>query len=389
MKRKIKPTLEPGAHFMMGDVACAEGAIAAGCRYFAGYPITPSSEVMVRIVERFPDVGGVFVQMEDEIGSISSVMGAVWAGAKGMTATSGPGLSLMMETVGFAVITETPCVIVDIQRAGPSTGQATRPGQGDIEQVKWGSHGDCGIIAVTPWSVQEMFTETVRAFNLAERFRVPVFVLADEAVGHMSETIIVPEEIEIMDRQKKRGAPPFGVDDPAGVPPMPSFGEGEKILITGSTHDPTGRRKTQDSDVQNALVRRLNEKVNRHAAEIEALEFYKWDDAEIGFISFGISARSAAESVDILRQEGIKAGLLRLRTMWPFPEESLKTHAAGKKILFVPEMNLGQLAREVSMVLQGKVPLESITKVNGEVIRVEDIVPVVQEAASRMKGRAG
>jgi 2-oxoglutarate ferredoxin oxidoreductase subunit alpha len=356
MTRKVRPALHPGAHFLMGDAACAEGAIAAGCRFFAGYPITPASEVMIRVVERFPDVGGVFVQMEDEIGSISAVVGAVWAGAKAMTATSGPGLSLMMESVGYAVITETPLVIVDIQRAGPSTGQATRPGQGDLQQVKWGSHGDNGIIAVAPWSVEEMFSETVRAFNLAERFRVPVFVLADEAVGHMSETVIIPEDIGVVDRCVERGAPPFGTSDPAGVPPMACFGQGEQLLVTGSTHDARGRRKTQDSGVQDALVRRLNEKITAHAREIESLDLYQWDDADVAFVAFGIAARSAAASVDILRQGGVRAGLLRLRTLWPFPEQTVREAVAGKRAVFVPEMNLGQLRREVAAALRETVP---------------------------------
>ena len=247
-------------HYLQGDEAAAEGAIAAGCRFYAGYPITPSSEVMVAWSSAWRDVDGVFIQMEDEIGSIGALIGASWAGAKALTATAGPGISLMTEGIGYAVLTETPCVIIDVQRAGPSTGQATRPGQGDVMQVKWGAHGDNEIVALAPWSVQEMYELTIKAFNFAERFRVPAFVLADEAVGHLRETC-VSEEVEVYDRFKAPGLPPFGTDDPGGVPPMPAFGEGENLLVTGSTHDGRGFRKTADPRSTGGWSERLVRKV--------------------------------------------------------------------------------------------------------------------------------
>ena len=231
------PLLPAGAYYLSGNEAAAEGALAAGCRFYAGYPITPSSELMERMSVRMGEVGGVFIQMEDEIASISAVIGAAWAGAKAMTATSGPGFSLMQEAMGYAAFTETPCVVIDVQRAGPCTGQATRVGAGDIMQAHWGSHGDYQIVALSPWSVQEMYTLTVRAFNLSERYRVPAVVLAEEAVGHLRETIRVAGRIEVWDRKKEKGGSPFGTEEEDLVPPMPAFGEGERLAVTGSTHD--------------------------------------------------------------------------------------------------------------------------------------------------------
>jgi 2-oxoglutarate ferredoxin oxidoreductase subunit alpha len=370
--KKIKSALPPGWYFMQGDEACAEGAIAAGCRFYAGYPITPASEVMVRMVHRLAEVDGVFVQMEDEIGSISSVIGASWAGAKAMTATSGPGISLMTEAVGYAAITETPCVIVDVQRAGPSTGQATRPGQGDVMQVKWGSHGDFEIVALSPWSVQEMYDLTIKAFNFAERFRIPVFVLADEAVGHLRETLVVREEVEVLDRKKGLGKPPFGTEEPNGVPPMPSFGEGANLLITGSTHDAWGYRKTQDPIAHSRLVERLIRKVRDFRREIIETEGHLLEDAEIGVVSFGFSARAALSAVKILRREGIRAGLLRLVTIWPFAEEEVAKLGDQCRKIFVPEMNQGQVAGEIRKYT--RTPVVSLPKTNGQVFEPHEIV---------------
>ncbi len=370
--KKIKSTLSPGWYFMQGDEACAEGALAAGCRFFAGYPITPASEVMVRMVQRLPDVNGVFIQMEDEIGSISAVIGSSWAGAKAMTATAGPGISLMTEGIGYAVITETPCVVVDIQRAGPSTGQATRPGQGDVMQVKWGAHGDNEIVALAPWSVQEMYDLTIQAFNFAERFRVPAFILADEAVGHLRETLVVKEEVEVFDRVKAPGKPPFGTDDPLGVPPMPAFGEGENLLITGSTHDPRGFRKTADSKVHAALTERLVRKVRDYRSEVIATEGQFLEDAEIGVVSFGCTARAAIQAVKALRKQGVKVGLLRLISIWPFPEEAIAELGRRCRLILVPEMNRGQIARELKKYTT--TPVVCLPKTNGEVFEPAEIV---------------
>jgi 2-oxoglutarate ferredoxin oxidoreductase subunit alpha len=364
--KTCKPLLNPGSHFLMGDEATAEGAIAAGCRFFAGYPITPASEVMLQIVKRFHDIDGVFVQMEDEIGSISAMVGAAWAGAKSMTATSGPGLSLMMECVGYAAFTETPIVIVDIQRAGPCTGQATRPGSGDIQQVKWGSHGDYQIIALSPWSVQEMYDLTIEAFNLSERFRTPAFLLADEGTGHLREQVIIPECHAIWDRPNARGIPPFGDNTPDGVPPMPKFGDGEHLLVTGSTHDDWGYRKTQASEVHSRLVHRINRKITDHTEELAKVETYWLDDAEIAVLAYGFTARAAYHAVKLFRERGHKIGLLRLITIWPFPEKVVKELGKQVKRILIPELNLGQVAHEVERLVD--VPVIRLPQVNGEVM---------------------
>lgn len=374
--QKIKSALPAGWYFMQGDEACAEGAIAAGCRFYAGYPITPASEIMIRMVQRLPEVGGTFIQMEDEIGSISSVIGAVWAGAKAMTATSGPGISLMTESIGYGAITETPCLIVDVQRAGPSTGQATRPAQGDMMMVKWGAHGDYEVIALSPWSVQEMYDLTIQGFNLAERFRVPTFLLADEAVGHLRETLVIKEELEIFNRMKEPGRPPFGTEVPNGVPPMPAFGEGANLLVTGSTHDAWGFRKTQDSATQARLTERLVRKVKDFRAEIIQTDPYFLDNAEIGVIAYGFTARAAIQAVKTLRQRGIKAGLLRLVTIWPFAEEAVVELGRNCQTLFVPEMNRGQIAGEIKKYTSR--PVYPLMKTNGEVFAPAEIVEEIQ-----------
>lgn len=379
----MKPTIEhvpsplaPGDYFMMGDESSAEGAIAAGCNFFAGYPITPASELMVRIVHRLKDTNGTFIQMEDEIGSISAMIGASWAGARAMSATSGPGLSLMMEGIGYAAMTETPLVVVDIQRAGPSTGQATRPGSGDVFQVRFGSHSDYETIALSPWSVQEAFDFTIDAFNLSEAYRVPTFVLADESVGHLREKVTVPEKIERWFRPTAKGMPPFDTEDEDGVPPMPLFGQGEELLVTGSTHDALGFRKTQDSGVHRRLVGRLVGKI-RHAAErIARHETYHVDDAEVLIVAYGFSARAALEAVSELRQTGVGAGLFRPITLWPFPETALKEASAGVKHIVVPEMNWGQVVREVERILHRDVT--PITQVDGEGMRPETILDGIQ-----------
>jgi len=355
---------------MQGDEACAEGAIAAGCNYYAGYPITPASEIMVHICHRFMDLSGrVFIQMEDEIGSIASVIGASWAGARAMTATSGPGLSLMLENIGYAIITETPCVVVDVQRAGPSTGQATRPGQGDFMQARWGAHGDYEIIVISPWSVQEVYDETIRAFNLADRFRVPVILLMDEAVGHLRENMTVPAETPIYRRPKDPSRPPFGQ---AEVPPMPAFGEGARLLVTGSTHDAWGYRRTTSPQVQQQLVERLASKILNHRDEIERTHthFCDEDDLDILLVSFGFTARSALGAVRLARAAGVQAGLLCLTTLWPFPDETVKQLTARARRVIVAEMNRGQMLREVQRVAPHAV---GCNKTDGEVITAAEI----------------
>ena len=345
-----------GIRYFSGNEAVAEAALAAGCRYYAGYPITPSSDIMERMAVRLPEVGGVFIQMEDEIASICSVIGASWAGLKAMTATSGPGFSLMMEAVGYAAFTETPLVIVDVQRAGPATGQATRVGSGDIMQAKWGSHGDYQVIAYAPWSVQEMFDLTVRAFNMAERYRVPSFVLAEEAVGHVREKMFIPESVEVAHRKKKPGAQPFHTADPDGVPPMPAFGEGECLLVTGSTHDGYGFRKSDNPEVHAQLVSRLDSKIRDHRSEIVDVEkHYMEDEPEVVVVCYGFTARSALFAVEKLRSEGLRVGMLRLKTLWPFPDEAVREAGAHAGKIFVPEMNMGQVAGEAMKYVRGEV----------------------------------
>lgn len=369
--KRVKSALPPGEYFLQGDEACAEGAIAAECRFYAAYPITPASEIANLLAERLEEVGGVFVQMEDEIASLGAVIGASWTGTKAMTATSGPGFSLMQENIGYAAMTETPCVIVDVQRAGPATGQATRPAQGDVMQARWGSHGDYQIIALSPWSVQECYSETIRAFNLAERFRVPVIVLADELVGHLRENLKIEESVEVFDRERGTAKPPFGGAEDE-VPPMPAFGEGAKLLVTGSTHDERGYRKTACPKTQERLVKRLAQKILAHKEEIIAAESYYMDDAEILLIAYGFTARSALAAIQMAREAGLKVGLLRLKTLWPFPNKIVEELGARMQRIIVPEMNLGQLVCEVERwVPRSKV--RSFSKVTGEAITPKEI----------------
>ena len=350
---------------MNGDFACAEGAISAGCRFFAGYPITPATEVAERMASRLPEVDGVFIQMEDELASMNAILGASWAGVKAMTATSGPGFSLMMENLGLGIMLETPCVVANIQRAGPSTGLPTLAGQGDMMQARWGAHGDYQIIAVSPWSVQEAYTETIRAFNLAERFRLPVIVLTEEAVGHLRENVDVRAETRIYNRLRpKDKEPPFGQAD---VPPMPVFGQGHKLLVTGSTHDEWGYRRTSSAEAQETLVTRLSTKVTNHLDEIIEVEerFCDEDELDILVVAFGFTARSAWRAVKAARQEGKRAGLLRLKTIWPFPEEAVRQLALRSRAVLVPEMNRGQILREVQRVAP---QAQGYNKTDGEVI---------------------
>ncbi len=359
-------TLPSGTYYFSGNEAVAEGALAAGCRYYAGYPITPSSEIMERMADRLDDAGGVFAQMEDEIASICSVIGAVWAGARAMTATSGPGFSLMQEAVGYAALTETPLVIADIQRAGPGTGQATRVGSADHMQAKWGSHGDYQVITLSPWSVQEMYDLTIEAFNLADRYRIPVFLMGEEAVGHLRERLDVQPEVSLYLRDKRPGAAPFGDAGTEGVPPMPAFGDGENLLVTGSTHDARGFRKTDDPEAHDLLVSRINNKVLKARDRIVRVQGHFLKDARIAVVAYGFTARSALYAVQRLRKEGAEAGLLRLQTVWPFACEEIRELGRKVEHILVPEMNLGQIAGEVTKVADCEVV--PLNRINGEII---------------------
>ena len=369
--KKATISLSKSQHYFSGNEAAAEGAIVAGCRFYAGYPITPSSELMERMSVRLREIDGVFIQMEDELASICSVLGASWAGAKAMTATSGPGFSLMQEAIGYAAFTETPCVIIDVQRAGPCTGQATRVGSGDIMQAKWGSHGDYQVIALSPWSAQEMFDFTLRAFNLSERYRVPAMVMAEETVGHLRETVTIPAKVEVWNRKKQKKGAPFGTKEEDGVPPMPAFGEGERLAVTGSTHDAYGYRKTDDPETHARLVQRINQKILKNRSAIIETEAYFLQDCEVAVIAYGFTARTSLYVVKKLRKEGVKVGMVRLKTLWPFPEEAVREAGEKVKRLVIPEMNLGQVAGEAKKYCGCDVI--PVGQTNGEIIRPETI----------------
>jgi len=373
-----------GKFFFNGDEACAEGAIAAGCRFFAGYPITPQSEIAERMAARLPQLGGTFMQMEDELSSLATALGASWGGQKAMTATSGPGFSLMMENIGLGMMTETPCVIVDIQRAGPSTGLPTAVSQGDVMQARWGSHGDYGVIAYAPCSPQEMYEHTIKAFRAAERFRMPVFVLGDEKVGHMRERVELNQaEVEQAVRREPTVPPeeylPYEPEEDL-VPSMASAGEGYRTHVTGLTHNERGYPQL-DEETQQKLVQRLIEKVEKNKDEIIELEERETDEAEALIVSYGIAARTAFGALSLARQRGIKAGLLRLVTVWPFPEKRLRELSERVEKIVVPELNMGQISLEVERVVAGRAEVEGVTKAGGSLHRPEEIVEAIEGAS--------
>lgn len=383
---KADPTgVLTGAHFIDGDIACAEGALAAGCRFAAGYPITPSTEVVERLARRFPAVGGIFIQMEDEIASSICLQGAVWGGAKAMTVTSGPGFSLMQEHIGLAVMTETPCVFVNVQRGGPSTGLPTLPGQGDMMQARWGSHGDYEIIALSPNSCQEAFDLTIEAFNLAEKYRTPVFLMLDEVVGHMLERVNIPpaEEIEVRPRRFTEKPPgeylPYEVPEGRWVPDMIRAGQGYRFHITGLTHDERGY-PVMTAATQEKLVRRLVDKIRLNADEIAKYEEIFLDDAEVVVVAYGITSRVASRAVRLAREEGLKVGVLRLIVCWPFPENRIRELASRVKAMVVPELNYGQLYYEVERCVAGKATCTLVGHGGGAVHRPEDILQAIREA---------
>ncbi len=374
-----------GEHYLDGDHACAEGALAAGCRFLAGYPITPSTEMAERISERFPEVGGIFIQMEDELGSMAAVVGAAWGGAKSMTVTSGPGFSLMMENIGLAAMMEIPCVIVNVQRGGPSTGLPTLPGQADMMQARWGSHGDYEIIALSPNSPQECFEVVIEAANLSEKYRVPVLVMTDECVGHMTEKVVIPkaDEIEIYPRRYTKLSPSEYLPFKAGedlIPDMVKAGDGYKIHITGLTHDEKGY-PVMSWEAQEKLVRRLVEKIRLHADEIVHTEETDLEDAEVVVLSYGISSRVAIPAIQKAKKEGIKVGQLRLIIVWPFPEKKIRELAKKVKAFVVPEINYGQMVLEVERCAAGKAKAILVPHGGGWVHNPEDIYKAIKEAA--------
>ena len=370
---------------MNGDEACCEGALAVGCRFFAGYPITPATEIAESMSRRLPQLGGVFIQMEDEIASMAAILGASWGGVKSMTSTSGPGFSLMMENIGLGICTETPCVVCNVQRGGPSTGLPTLVAQSDMMQARWGSHGHYEIIALCPASPQEMFDMTIRAFNLSEYYRLPVIILADEVVGHMNERVVIPreDEIEIINRRKpsvsREDYLPYDADAD-GIAPMANCGDGYRIHVTGLTHDDRGY-PAMDAKAQERMVSRLVNKIRNNRDKIISTKNMYLDDAEVVVVSYGISARSSMQAVRNARDEGIKAGFIKLETIWPFPEELIRSVAPQVKAMIMAEINGGQMVLELERSSGGACPVSLVSNYGGAILHPGLIQSAIAKAA--------
>lgn len=372
---------------MQGNEACVEGALAAGMRFFAGYPITPSTEIAEIAAERLPKVGGKFIQMEDELASMGAVVGASLAGLKAMTATSGPGFSLKQENIGFACLTEVPCVVVNVQRGGPSTGLPTLPAQGDVMQTRWGTHGDHPIIVISPSSVREVYDMTIRAFNLSEKYRVPCILLMDEVVAHMRERVELPDKssIDIINRKKVASTlsdyKPYMDYDSDGIPPMANFGDGIPFHVTGLIHDISGF-PSNNPKVTEDLINRLMNKINNNIGDIIEYEKLYMEDAETVIVTFGCTARSVLSAIRVLRQEGFKIGMLRLKTIWPFAHIAIKElMQSSVNTLIVAEMNYGQLLETVKASAEGAFRIYGLNKYNGELITPQEVIDKVREVA--------
>ena len=375
--------MNPRELFINGDEACAEGAISAGCRFFAGYPITPATEIAERMSWRLPQVGGIFIQMEDEIASMNAILGASWAGQKAMTATSGPGFSLMMENLGLGVMLETPCVLVDIQRTGPSTGLPTAVAQQDMMQARWGSHGEYEIIALSPSSPQEIYDLTIVAFNLSEQYRVPVLVMSDAVVGHMSAKVVISPPKSLYQRRLPEVPPEEYLPYQAGddlVPPMAMAGQGYHFHTTGLTHDERGYPATT-TEAQDKLVHRLVDKIRLNRQHIIDYRETQIEDADIVVCAYGITTRIARFAVKMARDEGIRAGLLQLITVWPFAEERIRELSSQVKAFVVPEINYGQIVLEVERCACGRAEVISVPHMGGDVHSPETILNAIREAA--------
>jgi len=373
-----------GEHFLLGDHAITEGALAAGCRFFAGYPITPSTETAERMSQRLPEVGGIYLQMEDEIASIAAILGAAWGGKKTMTATSGPGFSLMLENLGLGIITETPTVIVNVQRGAPSTGLPTLVAQGDMMQARWGSHGDYGVIALCPNSPQECFDLTIEAFNLSEEFRVPVMLMLDECVGHMTEKVVIPkpDDLEITPRRYTKLPPgEFHTYEPREdqVPDMVRAGDGYRFHVTGLTHDERGY-PNMTVDTHDRMNRRLLDKLKPLGNGRALVEMENLADAEVVVVSYGITSRVAQRALQMARAKGIRAGKFRLISAWPFPEAHIADLACAVKAFVVPEINLGQMVHEVSRAAGGRAKVIPVSHAGGGVHNPDAILNAIEEA---------
>lgn len=370
--------------FIQGNIACAEGAIAAGCNFFAGYPITPASEIAHHMSRRMFEEEGTFIQTEDEIAAIANIIGASWGGVKSMTATSGPGISLMLENIGLAVVTETPCVIVNVQRGGPSTGSPSIAFQGDMTQPRFGSHGDYQIIALAPSSPQEMFDLTIEAFNKAEKYRVPVFILSDGLIGHMREQVDFPFKEDLVLEERKKLVTYHGIHQKIfldeDVAPMPIFGKGLKANITGSTHKEDGFRNVSDPQIMDHAIRRLSNKILKHKNDITMIEEKYLEDAEVAIFSYGLVYRAVLETINTARDQGLKVGSFRPITVWPFPQEEIEELSQKVKTIIVCENNLGQMYPFVKAAVNGKAKVIFLPpKILGTIFKQEDILNKVKE----------
>jgi 2-oxoglutarate ferredoxin oxidoreductase subunit alpha len=368
---------------LTGNEACALAALAAGVRFYAGYPITPSSEVAEYLSKLLPLNGGVFIGMEDEIASIGAIIGASLTGTKSMTATSGPGFSLMQENLGYACMTEVPIVVVNVMRGGPSTGLPTLPAQGDVMQARWGTHGDHPIIALTPYSVGETYELTIRAFNLSEKYRVPVLLLLDETLGHVNEKVTMPDPttIEIVNRTEPSCPPEEYLayrHTESGVPEMASIGDGYRHHVTGLFHDETGFQTNDNAEIDK-LMRRLHRKIDQARDDIVEVDPYLMEDADIGIVAYGSAARASRHAIRLARQNGVKVGMVRPRTLWPFIEKEIRSYANQVKAWIVPEMNLGQIAHEVEWAVQGRAPVHKVNRVDGCLIEPGQILEKIEE----------
>jgi 2-oxoglutarate ferredoxin oxidoreductase subunit alpha len=374
----------PRLQFLQGNEACAQGALDAGMRFFAGYPITPSTEIAEILSERLPRCGGTFIQMEDEIASMGAILGASLAGKKTMTATSGPGFSLMQELIGLGALCEIPAVVVNVQRGGPSTGLPTAPAQGDVMQARWGTHGDHPIVVLTPASVEEMYELTVEAFNIAETLRTPVILLPDEVIAHMREKVLIPESVRVVDRPRPEGPPgsyrPDAIPEGGDVPHVANFGDGYRFNVTSLIHDETGFPSTSPA-VTAALLKRLMEKVERHRASLTFTENQEMEDARVAVFSYGSTARSARQAVRLARREGIRAGWMKTSTLWPFPDAFVQRLPASVRAILVCEMNLGQVVHEVRRAAPGAVRVESLAVADGLLIPPQAILDRIRDVA--------
>lgn len=369
--------------FFQGNEAAAHGALYAGCNFFAGYPITPATEVSEVLSIELPKIGGSFLQMEDEIGALAACLGASLVGSKVLTATAGPGFSLKQELIGYGCIAEIPCVIINVMRGGPSTGMPTGPSQSDIMAAKWGTHGDHPAICLVPASVQELFEETVRAFNLSEKYRTPVTVMPDEIIAHMRERIVIPEpgELEVINRPLPTVPPdrykPYDTSF-GDIPPLASFGSGYRFHVTGLNKMQDGFPTTK-ADIVQAEEERQNRKVNANIDDIVTFEEYRLEDAEVAIVAFGSTSRSVRYAINVAREQGIRAGMFRIRTMWPFPDRQIRALAGRVRAIITPEMNLGMCTLEVQRCAAGQAPVEGIFRVDGEPINPDQILDKIKK----------